>query len=365
MTTVKKDILSKAIGTVAKAVGANPVIPLLSNILFESNNGSSRVAGTDLEIGIGYTFPSSGKEFKTCIPAKTITGLVDTLDTNEVDLELDDNNQSIMVMTESSTSNIRCAPADEFPDILSVTNASFSVPVVSFKEMIQRVAFASAVDDIRGVLVGVQLSIDNGKLIMFATDGFHMSYEEVRLIHEGETENLPCIIKGTTLETISRILPDEGEVEIQVKQNKAMFHCGNVDIVTQLMTGNFPDYKMIRQSIGTPGTTLIIPTREFMRATKQLRVFASEAGNSKLEAKGMLMRYSTVTQEKGDADINFAAIKKGSDITVGINVHLLYDFLEVCKTEYIILETVDNRSPLVFKMQGFESFYHVIMPLTP
>ena len=364
MTTVQKDILSKAISTAVKAVGSNPVIPLLANILFESNNGSSRVAGTNLEIGISHSFPSNGEEFRTCIPARVVSSLVDALNTEEIELQLDPANQSIMVMTESSTSNIHCAPADEFPDIPKVTQPSFTLPVVQFKEMIQRVAFASSANvDQSPILCGVQLSIEGKKLVMFAVDGFHSSYEDITLLAVKRSENIPFIVKGTTLETISRILPDDGILSVQVEENKALFHCGEVDIVTQLVTGKFPDHKQLHAAIATPETTLTISTMELMQAARQLRVFVADSGKSKLSITGMLLRYSAVTQEKGDSDITFAAAKKGKDVEVGVNVNLLHELLEVCKTEYITVEIADARSPIVFKMKDFDSFYHVIMPI--
>lgn len=363
MTTVRKDVLSRAIGTTVKAVGANPVIPLLSNILFESANGNSRVAGTNLEIGISYGFPSEGEGFRTCVPAKMIANLIDAINADEVDLELNAVDQSIMVMTETSTSNIRCAPADEFPDIYKVEEPSFAVPVVQFKEMIQRVAFASSPNADQSVLGGVQISIEDDKLVMFAVDGFHFSYEETLLLYNEDLEHLPCIIKGTTLETISRILPDEGNLEVQVGKNKAMFHCGDVDVITQLMTGNFPDYKLLKEAILPPTTTLHVPVMEMLRAARQLRVFAAETGMSKLDVQGMLVRYSVLAQEKGDSDVTFAAIRKGVDVAIGLNVHLLYEFLEVCKTEYITIEISGSNNPILFKMQGLDGFYHVIMPM--
>jgi len=361
-TTVRKDVFSKAIGTTVKAVGANPIIPLLSNILFESNNGNSRVAGTNLEIGISYTFPSTGEPFKTCVPAKTIAALIEALHTDEIDLEIDPDNQSLIVMTESSTSNIHCAPADEFPDILQVDNPSFSLPVEQFKQSVQRVAFCSSANA-DSAISGVQLSVEDGKLIMFAVDGYHLSYEESTLLEEGDTSLFPIVVKGTTLEMISRTLPDEGELQVQAGKNKAMFHCEEVDVITQLMQGEFPDHNKLKESIAAPTTILTVSTLQLLRAARQLRVFASETGGSKLSAKGMLVRCSAIARDRGDADVTFAAIKKGSDIELGINIHLLYELLEICTTEYVTVETADNRSPILFRMQGVETFYHVIMPI--
>src|SRR3989337_756790 len=123
-TIIDKGVLSKALSIVTRAVSPNPVIPLLSNVLFECSNGNSRIAGTNFEIGISYTFPSAGKEFKTCIPAKTFSGLIDAIADNEIEIRLNAKDQSAVVMTESSTSNIKCAPADEFPDIPTVNSSA-------------------------------------------------------------------------------------------------------------------------------------------------------------------------------------------------------------------------------------------------
>jgi DNA polymerase-3 subunit beta len=362
MTTVQKDILSKAIGTAARAVGANPVIPLLSNILLESSNGSSRVAGTNLEIGISYRFPSKGKAFKTCVPARTIASLMDALQADEVELKLDPKNQSIAVMTESSTSNIHCAPAEEFPDIPTVKKATFSVNVVQFKEMVQRVAFAASRSDNNPVLAGVQLSITGSQLIMFAVDGFHFSYEETELAEEVK-ESVSFIVKGVTLEMISRILPEEGDLDVEVTENKAMFHCGDVDVITQLFDGKFPEYERLHAAIPKAKTTLTVATKDLLQACKQLRVFAIDTGNSLFDVQGMLVRFSVVAQEKGASDITFPAMRKGEDVKIGINVHNLYEFLEICGTEYVTIAMAGPQSPILFRMKGFKTYYHVIMPI--
>lgn len=360
-TTVNRVILSKAIGIANKAVSASPVIPLLGNLLLEVENGSSRVAGTNFEVGISCSFPSDGKEFKTCVPAKTFVSLIDVLQSEEVEIKLNDVDQSAIIMTESSTSNIKCAPADEFPDIPKVTKAQLKIPVDQFKEMIGRVAFCSS-QETDVPLAGVQLLMEGNLFIMFATDGYHLSYEEYGMKKAGKFE---ALVKGTTLEMISRILPDEGELHIQATENKIMFHCDNLDIVTQLLDGKYPDYKLLKKAIGKAKTTIILSTIELFRACRQLKVFAVDGNNkTKLDISGMLVRYSIETQERGDADVTLPSVKKGNDITIGINVKLLYEFLEVCKTQQTIIEMSSNESAIVFKMEGIKTFYHMIMPVT-
>lgn len=360
-TKIKRDVLSKAINTAAKAVSPSPIIPLLGNVLLESANGSSRVAGTNFELGIGYTFPTTGEAFRTCVPAKTFASLIDVLSADEVEIRVDPVDQSAVVFTDSSNSTIKCASADEFPEIPKVTKAHVTIAATQFKEMVQRVAFASSSTG-EGTLTGVQLLVEDKKFIMFATDGYHMSFEEFTLPKKGKAFNV--IIKGTTLETISRILGEEGDVQIQAEENKVLFHCGAVDVVSQLMSGTFPDYKLLQQSFGTPTTTLILSTIELFRACRQLRVFASDNTISKLEVQGMLVRHSIQTKDRGDSDISLAAIKTGEDLTIGLNVNLMYQFLEVCKTQQVQVEFRGAAAAVTFKMQGYDAFYHIIMPMS-
>lgn len=358
-TTISKDVLAKAIGTVSKAVSPNPIVPLLGTILLESKKGLGRVSATNFEIGISFSFPSEGDEFITCVPARIFQTLVEVLHTDVIEIQLNPADQSAVIMTESSTSNIKCAPADEFPDLPKVKKSQVTMPVSQFKEMVQRVAFASNPNS-ETVLAGVQVATNDKNIFMFATDGYHLSYEQFTLKKAGKVN---VIVKGTTLELISRILPDDGELQIEAHENKVMFHCENVDIVTQLLTGNYPDHATLKKGIGKTTTDITISTIELFRACRQLKVFSGDTGKTKLDVKGMIIRYSTLTADKGDADVTLAAVKKGEDLSVGINVHLLYDFLEICKTQQVEIEFSSASGPIVLKMQGYKSFYHVIMPV--
>lgn len=359
-TTIEKTILSKALSIASKAISANPIIPLLSNVLFESNNGSSRVAGTNFEIGISYAFPSSGEEFRTCLPAKTFTGLMEAIVADEIEIQLDVKDQSAIIMTDSSTSKIKCAPADEFPDIPTVTEPAFSMPVEQFKEMIQRVAFASSPTS-EGLLSGVLLITEGDKLVMFATDGYHLSYEETEL--ESLEYPLNVIMKGSTLEAISRILGDTGELQIQATENRIMFHCEQIDIIAQLLDGKFPDYKLLAAAVPTPTTKVIISTLELLQACRQLKVFAVDSGIARMEINGLLVHLAVVTQERGDSDVNLIAVKEGKNLSIGISVHFLYKFLEICKTGQVSIEFGGASSPILLRMDGVNSYYHVIMPI--
>jgi len=366
-TTMKKDVLSKALGIASKIVVVNPIIPLLSTVLLESNNGNSRVASTNLEIGISIVFPSTGEEFRICTPAKTMSGLIDSIDGEEVELEIDEGDQSVIITSDTSVSNVKYAPAEEFPEIPKVTEPNISLSVKQFKEMVRRVAFASSNDGtsvLGGVLLKTELnkSGNKQKLVMFATNGFHLSYEENTDL---QLQGIPLsvIVRGVTLEMVSRTLPDEGELEIQADENKVLFHCDNIDIVTQIVSGNFPDYNLIKNMINNPTTTITVSSLELLRACRQLRVFSKESGTSIMNVQGMVMQYSMLKNERGGSEVSVFANKSGEDIVFGINVHYLHEFLEICETDKVSIELKGNKGAIVLRMNGYDKFFHIIMPI--
>ncbi len=360
--TINREPFVKSLSLVSKAVAPSPVIPLLGMIYMESTNGASRLAATNLEIGISHKVELEGEEFKICLPARVLTQLFGVLNGESVEMEVDEKDLSTTIMSDTSTSNLKCISAEEFPDIPTVSRVDISLQVALFKEMIERVSFTTSEDE-GSVLSGVLLKIEGKKLIAFATNGQHLSYEETSQIKTKLKEG-KAVVRGKTMDVISQILPEEGEIQIQLEENKILFHCNNIDIVSQIVTGEFPDHKMIESSISDPTTTVVFSTVELLRACRQLKVFSSDTGMSKMTINGVLINYSVLKSERGETDTNILAKKTGEDVVLGISVHYLNQLLEICKTGKVIMELKGNKKPIVFRMDGHESFYHIIMPIS-
>lgn len=364
--TVRLDraVLARNLGLASKAVSPSPIIPLLGNVLFESREGSSRVAATNYEIGISCTFPTQGRPFQTCIPAKTFASLIDTLNVKDIEMSLNMVEQSVIVNTDLSTSSLKCVSADEFPPIPAVEIPNIILPVDEFKRMVKRVALASSDRDEGSVLEGVLLTVEGDKFIMFAADGFRLSYEETNntIFIDSDTP-LYLAVKGSTLAIVANILPNEGELEIQATDKKVLFHCGDIDIVSQILNGKFPDFKLVANGVRERTTKVVINTADLIRACKQLKVFASDAGVTAMDIQDMLVRYSTVGQEKGASDITLFAEKEGEDLLVSLNVFFLHDFLEVVHTPQVTVEFNGAKKAILLRMEGVNSYYHIIMPL--
>jgi DNA polymerase-3 subunit beta len=360
---VNKADLLKALQLASRAIAAKPVIPLLGNVLLEVEDGNARLSGNDYSIGIrsGFAVTGKGVSFQTAVPAKLAVDLVNSVDAEVLELKFDQEIQQITLKTEKSKNNIKCMDPSDYPAIDSVVKP-ITVPVQEFKDAVLRVSFAASTNtNLISPLVGVLIAIENGKLVLFAVDGFHLSYEEIELNPIDAKKELRTIVNADILEGISRML-DGDFFEMSVNETQTRFRSGSNEMAVQKIDGKFPDHTQLRAAIGPAVTTITANTLELLRATKQLELFTS-TGFTILEVKGMLVEVTAEQPEQGSSMVTPAAIVTGESIAVGLNITLLKQFLQVCKTETFTINFAGAKSPMLLMMDNVKNFYHVIMPM--
>ncbi|HLF74292.1 MAG TPA: DNA polymerase III subunit beta, partial [Anaerolineales bacterium] len=175
--TVLQENLARGLGIVSKAVSPRSTLPVLANILIASDEGRLRLSATNLEMGITCWVPARiEEEGSTTVPARTFSDLVTTLQGDQVLLKLDPSTQTLNVRSGTSTNDIKCIDAQEFPPLpVPDFENAVQINVGDFREMVHQVAFAASSDEARPVLMGVLVHVDKDKLTMAAADGFRLS----------------------------------------------------------------------------------------------------------------------------------------------------------------------------------------------
>ena len=183
--TVPQEKLAHGLGLVSRAVAARSTLPVLGNILIASDEGRLRLSATNLELGITCWIPARIEQNgSTTVPARTFSDLVSTLPADQVMLSLDTRTQTLNVRGGTSTNDIKCIDAQEFPPAPSVDlDGATQLNVAEFREMIQQVAFAASTDEARPVLMGVLLLAEKDKLTLAAADGFRLSVRHAKIVH--------------------------------------------------------------------------------------------------------------------------------------------------------------------------------------
>jgi len=371
--TVLQENLARGLGTVSKAVSPRSTLPVLANVLIASDEGRLRLSATNLEMGITCWVPARiEEEGSTTVPARTFGDLVSTLPADQVMLKLDVSTQTLNVRGGTSTNDIKCIDAQEFPP-LPVPDLDGAVQINSgdFREMIHQVAFSASTDEARPVLMGVLIQVEKDKLTMAAADGFRLSVRKA-LLSAPVPAPVSAIIPAQALKELARVAGD-GEDPIYMVlpkgRGQVIFRVKDVEVVSQLIDGTFPDFQQIIPRSYKSRT--LVSTASLLKACKQAEIFAREGSNvarfNIKSAQGDLqpseVEISATSEETGKNETIVEATVDGGGLLIAFNVKFLREALEVIRTPNVALETSAPNAPGVVKPVGEDDYLHVIMPM--
>lgn len=364
--------LAKGLAIVGRAVATRSTLPVLSNILLATDEGRLKLAATNLEVGINCWIGAKVEEDgATTVPARLLTDFVNSLPPDRIDAQLVTRTQTLNLRCVNYEANIKGIDAQEFPLIVALSeDAGMSLEPVKLREMINQVSFAAAVDESRPVLTGVLAEISGSRLTMAAADGFRLSVRSAELAG-AVPEPASVIIPARALQEVARVSTEEENpirVTIAPNRSQVFFRMSNIDLISQLVEGSFPDYKQIMPK--SYSTRTVVDSAELLKAVKIASFFARDAANIvRLQITpgegglGGKLRVNATSAELGDnvADIN--ADVEGPAIEIAFNAKYLLDVFGVISMPKVALETSNPSSPGVIRTVGDDSFVHVIMPM--
>ncbi len=370
--TVLQETLAHGLSVVSRAVSPRSTLPVLANVLMASDEGRLRLSATNLELGITCWIGAKIEEDgSTTVPARTFVDLVGTLPAEQVNLNLNTNTQTLNVRCGSSNTDIKCIDAQEFPPLpVPDLEDAIQINVADFKEMIQQVVFAASTDEARPVLMGVLVTVEKDRVTMAAADGFRLSVRKAVLSSPAQ-QPVSAIIPGRALSELARIAAD-GEQMIQMVipkgRGQVIFRVKDVELVSQLIDGTFPDYQQIIPRSYKSRT--LLSTQALLKACKQAEIFAREGSNVarlNIKSTGELepgsVEISATSEETGSNETIVAATIEGIGLLIAFNVKFMREVLEVVKSPNVALETSAPNAPGVIRPVGEDDFIHVIMPM--
>ncbi len=364
--------LSKGLSIVGRAVSPRSTLPVLGNVLLATDAGRLKLSATNLEVGINCWIGAKvEEEGATTVPARTFVDLVNALPPERVHLELVVRTQTLNLHAGRSEANVKGIDAQEFP-IVPVPEGEGGIPVEAdvLRTAIEQVAFAAATDESRPILTGVLTKFEESRLTLAAADGFRLSVRTVPLPRP-VPDPFSIIIPARALVELGRISGEQKEpivITVTPARNQALFQLTDIVLVSQLIDGNFPDYRQIIPRDYTTHT--VMDTAAFLKACKTALIFARDAAHiarvhikpaSELAPGHVIV--SATSAETGDDVSELDANIEGDEIEIAFNVRYLIDVLSVIGTPQVALDTTTSSSPGVLRPVGDVNFTHVIMPM--
>jgi len=370
--TCLQDNLNRGLSVVGRAVATRTTLPITSNVLLATDQSRLKLAATNLEMAITcWVGAKVEEEGAITVPARLLTEFVNSLPSDKVSINLPTQTKTLELKCARFEARISGVDAKDFPPIPKVGEGiTTKVEVEELRWGITQVVFAAATEESRPVLTGVDADFDGDLVTLAAADGFRLAVYKLPLATP-VSQKTKVIIPARTLAELNRLMADQEEaVEITVNPNKsqALFRLKNVELVSQLVQGTFPNYaQLIPQSYNT---RVVVDVDAFLMAAKTASIFARDgSGIVRLViAPGEELTPGKVTvsarsEEIGDDVGEIDAIVEGEEAKIAFNGRYLIEVLSVLREPQVALETTNPSSPGVIRPVGVENYIHVVMPM--
>ena len=361
--------LRKGLATVSRAVATRSTIPETQNVLIATDNGRLRLTATKLEIAITTWIGAQiEEEGSVTIPARMLSDFINSLPDKKVDIETVANPIGLKIHCANFDAQMNGIDPENYPPIPNISDGpKISISSSDFKSSLSRVRFAVATDESRPALTGVKVDIKGNEFTLASADGFRLAIETGSCESSVE-EDVSVIVPGRTMNEIFSLLgTDSGMLDMTVTEQKsqALFKFGDVEVVTQLIQGNFPDYE--RLIPGEKGTICRVNREEILQATNAASVFARDGSGiirmvSDDTDEGSI-RIMSQAEELGSNESRVNASIEGEETRIAFNSKFLNEILSVLDGDEVEIETMSPSSPGVFRSAANSGYLHIIMPM--
>lgn len=358
-----RENLQKALLILQWIVIKNPTLPILENILIETENKRLKISATNLELGI-YCWVK-GKiedEGRVCIPAHLLTNII--TNSNEERVLLQSEGINLMVKTESFEGIVKGQDPNEFPLIPNpVISSLIPLNVKHVSEGLTQVSYIATVSEMYPEISGVYLTFSKGLLTMVATDSFRLGKKEISLTLPKDFTPMSFILPLKSAQELLYILEQSRETSFRlgINENQAVFLFDDIHIVSRLVAGIYPNVgELIPREFSAD---IIVERQSLIEKVKLISVFAPKTNDCTIEIlEESLLLSSSATAGSSKATLKIK-VKGKAPAAITFNYRYLLDGLLRIKSKDALLRIKNESTPVVFQGVSDESHVYLVAPL--
>jgi DNA polymerase-3 subunit beta len=364
LVKTSRDTLLRPLQIVSGIVERRHTLPILANILIRKDGDKVSFLSTDIEVQITTHITVDGGEelAATTVAARKLLDILRALpESGEVSLTLA--NKRMSVQTGKSRFSLQTLAAEEFPTVTQAEHysAQLSLPQKTLKHLFNMVHFSMAQQDIRYYLNGLLLVVDGKNVIAVATDGHRLAFCQVET--EQEFTRQEVIIPRKTIIELQRLLEDTDElVQIDIAANQVKLTFADIELISKLVEGKFPDYTRVVPKGYKNNFTL--GRDQLLRSLQRAAIMTSDKfkGVRCIVTPGS-MKVSSTNADQEESVEEIEIDYGGDSVDIGFNVTYLLDVLNNLKCDQVNIALGDANSSALITIPDNTDFKYVVMPM--
>jgi DNA polymerase-3 subunit beta len=362
--TISREGFLQPLQLVSGAVERRHTLPILSNVLIKVSEGTLWLTGTDLEVELISSVKLSGSftDGEITVPAKKLFDIIRGLnDDSDIIFQVEEN--KAIIKSGRGKYTLSTLSASDYPNLEDWEGeVEFEVQQSDLKNLIERVHFSMAQQDVRYYLNGMSLETEEHLVRTVATDGHRLALSTLEYTDAVLPARQVIIPRKGVLEIIRLIEDNDTPVKVQIGSNHIRIYSTSFIFTSKLVDGRFPDYRRV---LPKESDKAVWSTRSSLKAAFSRAMILS---NEKF--KGVRLNLATgelkITannpeQEQAEevVDVNY----EGDDLEIGFNVAYLIDVMNVLHSDNVVFNLSDANASALIHAEGDESALYVIMPM--
>jgi DNA polymerase-3 subunit beta len=360
---IDRDALLRPLQAVSGIVERRHTLPILSNVLLETDGQAVKLLTTDLEIQVSTEakLEKAGNQKAVTVSARKLQDILRALPENTL-VTLDAQETKLVVRAGKSRFNLQTLPAQEYPRLAQGAKDSTSIklPQKQLKAMLQLVQYAMAQQDIRYYLNGLLLLVEKDDLTMVATDGHRLAHATSKL--EGSFPRAEVIVPRKAVLELVKLLGDPGEVIVEISASQARFVFGEIDLVSKVIDGKFPEYSRVIPS--NYKNRFQVSRLPLLQSLQRASILSNEKFRGVrwvVTADSLKIICTNAEQEEAEEELEVQY--GGEPLDIGFNITYLLDVLNNLAVESVDCSLGDANSSMLMTVPGDKAFKYVVMPM--
>lgn len=360
--TITKEVLEYGISVAERFTGKNLNLPILANVLLETDSGVLEITATNLEYAVKVTIPTKTQvRGKVSVPAKILAQYIQSIREPQIDLE--EKGGNLLLSTDSREGKINGVPTDNFPLIPKIKKLqNYEIDSLALSNALEHVLPSVSTSEFKPELNGVYVRIGKNEVTLAATDTFRLAEKKMKLSSSKGEEGKSFILPWRVAQELARIFgSEEKKIEVALGENQIEISSEGIHIFSRLIDGNFPEYSAIIPK--NFSSSVFLERGPIVESIRSSSIFASKLQDVNLILSQKKVDITSENSEIGKNSVSLAASLTGKPVSLSFNYRFLLDGLNGLSEEEFFFGCNEPTQPALIRNKADASFLYVIMPI--
>lgn len=370
--SIDRDTLLQHLNIIQRGLPVKTPMPILYAIKFQVNQDHMILTSSNADVAIQILIDDPSivieQTGKGAIPGRYLLDIVRKVVSKKIEFALIEQN-IIIIKADRSEFKLRLMDVEDYPDIdFMDLNQPLIFNPLQLNDMIRETNFATATNEKRPILTGVDFKFLEKKLFCVATDSYRLAQKE--LLFDSARDPFDLVLPNKSLEELQKILETITEpVELYINPNKVLFKLGSILFQTRLLEGSYPDtQRIIPQSF-----VVEIPfhKEQLLAAVDRVSLLSPKDRETNYNIIKLNLRedkvveISSTNSEIGDAleEIIPSGEVTGPRIKLAFSSKYLKEALKTFHSEEVIIKFAGEIKPFIITGKEDPTLLHLILPV--